>query len=201
MALLPYFNGAIARALYPGLKNPDLAIPTLAKNVMSPLGSSIVLAAVVAAGMSTFASVLIILSSSMVHDTLIMGFKLNIPKKRVLLYSKISSLVIGLVSLIIAFKPPALVLTLTAFAWAVIASTTLWPLLFGLYWKRATRIGCIASMIGGCLTALLWMAIGKPFGIHGFIPGIAVGALLMIVLSLLTPRLPDAHIEKIWGRS
>ena len=162
MALLPYFNGAIARVLYPGLENPDLAIPTLAKNVLSPLGSAIVLAAVVAAGMSTFASVLIILSSSMIHDTLIKGFKLNISKKKSLFYSKLSSLVIGLVSLVIAFKPPALVLTLTAFAWAVIASTTLWPLLFGLYWKRATKAGCIASMTGGCLTALGWMMIGKP---------------------------------------
>jgi SSS family solute:Na+ symporter len=201
MALLPYFNGAIARALYPGLENPDLAIPTLAKNVLSPLGSAIVLAAVVAAGMSTFASVLIILSSSMIHDTLIKGFKLNISTKQSLTYSKLSSLAIGLISLIIAFRPPALVLTLTAFAWAVIASTTLWPLLFGLYWKRATKAGCIASMTGGCVTALGWMAIGKPFGIHGFIPGIIMSAVLMIAFSLFTTRMPDAHIKKIWGKS
>lgn len=199
MALLPYFNGAIARALYPGLENPDLAIPFLAKNVLSPLGSAIVLAAVVAAGMSTFASVLIILSSSMVHDMLINGFKLTIPKERSLLYSKISSLFIGLISLVIAFKPPALVLTLTAFAWAVIASTTLWPLLFGIYWKKATKAGSIASMIGGCLTALVWMVMKNPFKVHGFLPGIVVGAVLMVVLSLLTPRLPEAHIERIWG--
>jgi len=199
LALLPYFNGAIARVLYPGLQNPDLAIPTLAKNVLSPFGSAIVLAGVVAAGMSTFASVLIILSSSMIQDIVKKGLKKNLNKNKILFYSKIASIIIGIVSLIIAFNPPALVLTLTAFAWAVIASTTLWPILFGIYWKRATKMGCIISMVGGFITALVWMVIGNPFGIHGFIPGIIVGFILMVLVSLFTPGFSKEHIEKIWG--
>ncbi len=199
MALLPYFNGAIARVLLPGLGNPDLAIPTLAKTVLSPFGSAIVLAAVVAAGMSTFASVLIILSGSMVQDIIKSGFRKKIDREKSLVYGKISSIVIGIVSLIIAFRPPALVLTLTAFAWAVIASTTLWPLLFGIYWKRSTTMGCVLSMLGGFIAALVWMAIGRPLGIHGFIPGIVVGFVLMIVVSYFSPQLPAEHIKKIWG--
>ncbi len=199
LALLPYFNGAIARVLYPGLQNPDLAIPTLAKNILSPFGSAIVLAGVVAAGMSTFASVLIILSSSMIQDIVKKGLKKNLNKNKILFYSKIASIIIGIVSLIIAFNPPALVLTLTAFAWAVIASTTLWPILFGIYWKRATKMGCIISMVGGFITALVWMVIGNPFGIHGFIPGIIVGFILMVLVSLFTPGFSKEHIEKIWG--
>ena len=199
LALLPYFNGAIARVLYPGLQNPDLAIPTLAKNVLSPFGSAIVLAGVVAAGMSTFASVLIILSSSMIQDIVKKGLKKNLNKNKILFYSKIASIIIGIVSLIIALNPPALVLTLTAFAWAVIASTTLWPILFGIYWKRATKMGCIISMVGGFITALVWMVIGNPLGIHGFIPGIIVGFILMVLVSLFTPGFSKEHIEKIWG--
>lgn len=199
MALLPYFNGAIARVLLPGLENPDLAIPTLAKTVLSPFGSAIVLAAVIAAGMSTFASVLIILSGSMIQDIIKSGFRKEIGRGKSLFYGKISSIVIGIVSLVIAFRPPALVLTLTAFAWAVIASTTLWPLLFGIYWKRATKAGCVCAMITGCGTALVWMAAGKPFGIHGFIPGIIVGFVVMIAVSYLTPPFSEQHIKKIWG--
>jgi Na+/pantothenate symporter len=198
MALLPYFNGAIARALYPGLDNPDLAIPVLAKNVLSPLGSAVVLAAVVAAGMSTFASILIILSSSVIDDIFRKGFQRTVPRDKVLLWSKVASAFIGMVSLLIALRPPALVLTLTAFAWAVIASTTLWPLLFGIYWKRATSWGCIASMVTGCATSLIWMAAGKPLGIHGFIPGIIVGGVLFVIVSLATPAFPHDHIQRIW---
>ena len=199
MALLPYFNGAIARTLFPSLSSPDLAIPTLVKNILSPFGAAIVLAGVVAAGMSTFSSVLIILSSSMVQDLIGKGMKKTINKEKSLFWGKMGSIVIGFISLVIALKPPALVLTLTAFAWAVIASTTLWPILFGIYWKRATKWGCAASMVGGCVTALLWMAAGKPFGIHGFIPGIVVGFLLMVLVSYGTPRFSQEHIKRVWG--
>ena len=199
MALLPYLNGAIARGLIPGLENPDLAIPTLAKTVLPPIGSAVVLAAVIAAGMSTFASVLIILSSSLIQDIVKKGMQKKLDQTRVLVYSKYASAFIGIISLIIAFRPPALVLTLTAFAWAVIASTTLWPLLFGVYWKKATKLGCSFSMIGGFLTALIWMIIGKPFGIHGFIPGVLVGFILMVIVSIFTPKFSPDHIDRIWG--
>jgi SSS family solute:Na+ symporter len=198
MALMPYFNGAIARVLFPELQNPDLAIPTLAKNILSPFGSAIILAGVVAAGMSTFSSVLIILSSTMIQDIVKKGLHRSLDKDKVLFYSKISSAIIGLVSLVIAFRPPALVLTLTAFAWAVIASTTLWPILFGIYWKRTTRWACTLSMIGGFATALIWMIIGNPFGIHGFIPGIIIGFIFMVLISLFTPQFSQEHITKIW---
>lgn len=199
MALLPYFNGAIARTLFPSLASPDLAIPTLVKTTLSPFGSAVVMAGVVAAGMSTFASVLIILSSSMIQDIIKRGMKKELTREKSLIWSKVGSVVIGFISLAIALRPPGLVLTLTAFAWAVIASTTLWPILFGIYWKGATRAGCVASMVGGFIAALFWMAAGKPFGIHGFIPGIIVGFALMILISLFTPKFSADHIQKIWG--
>jgi SSS family solute:Na+ symporter len=199
MALLPYFNGAIARTLFPSLVNPDLAIPMLVKTILSPFGAAIVLAGVVAAGMSTFSSVLIILSSSMIQDIIKKGMKKELTREKSLFWSKFGSAIIGFVSLAIALKPPALVLTLTAFAWAVIASTTLWPILFGIYWKGATRWGCMASMVGGFITALVWMMAGNPFGVHGFIPGIIVGFLLMILVSHATPKFTADHISRIWG--
>jgi len=199
MALLPYFSGAIARTFFPSLASPDLAIPTLVKTILSPFGAAVFLAGVVAAGMSTFSSVLIILSSSMVEDLINKGVKGRITKERSLFWGKVGTIIIGFVSLGVALRPPALVLTLTAFAWAVIASTTLWPILFGIYWKGATKWGCVASMVGGCVTALIWMAAGRPFGIHGFIPGIIVGLILMVAVSFATPKLPAEHIQKIWG--
>ncbi len=190
LALLPYFNGAIAHVIMPNLKNPDLAIPMLTKRVLSPFGASLVLAAVVAAGMSTFASILIIITSTFVQDILKTGFKRKLSDKKALIYGKLASLTIGIISLLIAFRPPALILTLTAFAWASIASTTLWPILFGLYWKKANKWGVIASMLGGFSTAMIWMLLKNPYKIHGFIPGIVVGFVLMVFISLLVKENP-----------
>lgn len=198
LALLPYLNGAVSRILFPALKNPDLAIPTLTKAVLSPLGAAIFLAAVVAAGMSTFAAVLIIVSSAIVRDFWQKGLKKKTDEKKLLRAGRVVSVIAGVISLLIAIKPPGLILVLTAFAWSIIASATLWPILFGIYWRRTTRWGVTTSMFVGSIVALIWMVIGEPFGIHGFIPGISIGLIVIIIVSLLTKPPSKEYIRKIW---
>ncbi|MCK4548258.1 MAG: sodium/solute symporter [Candidatus Eisenbacteria sp.] len=199
IALLPYLNGAIARVLYPDLSSPDLAIPTLTKGVLSPIWAAVFLAGVIAAGMSTFAGVLIITSSSLVKDILEKGLSLRLEPSRELRITRLISAAVGIVSLLIALRPPALILVLTAFSWAVIASTNLWPLLFGIYWKRANGAGAFASMAAGAATALAWMAFKNPLGIHGFIAGTVVGLIVIVVVSLTTRRPRAELIERAWG--
>ncbi len=200
IAVLPYLNGAFARILIPALDNPDLAIPQLSRLVLSPWGAAILLAGVIAAGMSTFAGVLIIISSSLVRDVYRNGLGKKLTGAQEIMANRIVSASVGIIALLIAMKPPALILVLTGFAWAVIASTNLWPLLFGLYWKGASRMGAFASMIAGSATAIIWTWLKKPFGIHGFIAGTSVSFIVILVVSLVkrwTP--PPQLIEKIWG--
>ena len=199
VALLPYLNGAIARIMFPALESPDLAIPTLSKAVLSPLGAAILLAGVVAAGMSTFAGVLIIVSSSLVRDIYAHGLKKKLDGQQEIFANRVVSAAVGFISLAIALKPPALILVLTGFAWAVIASTTLWPLLFGIYWKGATRFGALASMVAGAFTAIFWTWAKNPFGIHGFIAGSVVSLVVIVLFSLERWSFPKQHLEKAFG--
>jgi len=202
IALLPYLNGAFSRLLIqPELtgKAVDLAIPKLAELVLNPWMAAVLLAGVVAAGMSTFAGILIIVSSSLVRDIYKNGLKRKLSSERELFANRVVSVVVGLISLAIALRPPALILVLTGFAWAVIASTNLWPLLFGIYWKRASRLAAFVSMVGGALMALIWTWVGKPWGIHGFIAGSVAGLVLIVLLSLFKWTPPEGHLERIWG--
>lgn len=200
MALLPYLAGAIARVLHPDLLNPDLAIPTLTRSILSPWGAAVFLAAVIAAGMSTFSSVLIIASSAVVRDFYQKGLGRPLSEEHAIRYSRTASVVVGLLSLLIALRPPGLVLALTAFAWAAIASTCLWPILVGIYWRGATRFGVLSSMVGGLATSLIWMALGSPFGLHGFIPGIGMSLVLLVSVSRFTSRLPAEHLARVFRR-
>lgn len=199
IAVIPYLNGALSRILFPALESPDLAIPSLSKLVLSPWGAAILLAGVVAAGMSTFAGVLIIVSSSLVRDIYKNGLKRELTPRREILANRIVSATVGVIALAIALKPPALILVLTAFAWAVIASTNLWPLLFGIYWKRASRLAAVSSMVAGSLTALVWTWRGNPFGIHGFIAGSVAGLIIIVLMSIRKWTPPEGLIERIWG--
>jgi len=199
MAVLPYLIGAITRVLHPGLASPDLAIPTLTKNVLSPWGGAIFLSGVIAAGMSTFASILIITSGAVVRDVVQKGLGRTLSERSALRYSRLVSLAVGLISVGIAIRPPALILVLTAFAWAAIAATCLWPLLFGLYAKWVTRAGVVSSMISGLITSLVWTGLGSPYGLHGFIPGMAVSLLALVAISLATPRLSGEHLARVFS--
>ena len=199
MAALPYLCGAIARVLHPGLASPDLAIPTLTKNVLPTWGAAVFLAGVVAAGMSTFAAILITASSAVVRDFVQKGLGKNLSDRAMVKWSRVVSVVVGVISLLIALRPPALVLVLMAFSSATIAATCLWPLLFGLFWRRATRAGAVASMLAGLLTTLLWSIAGAPFGLHGFIPGLAVGLVAMLAVSLATKPPAEEVLGRVWG--
>jgi SSS family solute:Na+ symporter len=204
MAVLPYMTGAMSRLLLPPLENPDLAIPMLTETVLNPWGGAIFLAGVMAAGMSTFASVLIIVSGAIVRDLRRGGAAENPEEERAgathqVMLGRMASMIAGLLALFMAYRPPALVLVITAFAWAVIASACLWPVVLGVYWKRGTRAGATSSMIAGVVVALGWMIAGKPMGIHGFIPGVLISLVVFVVVSLFTEPPDAALIRRAWG--
>jgi SSS family transporter len=209
IALLPYLTGAVARVLVPELSSADQAIPALTKLVLNDWGGALFLAGVVAAGMSTFAGVLIIISSSMVNDVWVHGLGRTLTPAAELKANRVMSLVVGVISLLIALKPPALVLVLTAFSWAVIASTNLWPLLFGLYWKRTSPRAALWSMVLGVTAALLWQVWprlgwlpplpGPLAGIHGFVVGTAVGLVVISVGTFAGRPAPRTCVDRAWG--
>jgi Na+/pantothenate symporter len=178
--------------LIPGITNPDLAIPKLVAMVLSPWEAALILAGVVAAGMSTFAGVLIIMSSSLVTDVYEHGLKRKLSGPREILANRVVSAAVGIISLVIALRPPALILVLTGFAWAVIASTNFWPLIFGLYWKGASKAGVVASMVVGSLMAIVWTWLRKPFGIDGFIAGALASLVVLVVITAIVRREPQA---------
>lgn len=209
IALLPYLNGAVARVLVPQLDSADQAIPALTRLVLNDWGGALFLAGVVAAGMSTFAGVLIIIASSMVRDVWIEGLGRTLAPAAELRANRATSLAVGVISVLIALRPPALVLVLTAFSWAVIASTNLWPLLFGVYWRRTSPRATLASMVAGVSAALLWQAWPRVgwlpslpaglAGVHGFVVGTGVALVVIVVGTLAGRPAPTACVARAFG--
>ncbi len=183
MALLPYMNGALSRVLFPALGSPDLAIPNLVKTALPLVAQAIFLTGVIAAGMSTFSAVLIICVSSLIKDLFEDGLGKKLDERKHLYYARVVSLLIGVFSVLMAVRPPAMILVLTAFSWAVIASCNLWPFFFGLYLKNPDPVAGLSSMVGGSLCALIWMILKNPFGVHGFIPGIIISFIIFVLIN------------------
>ena len=72
-------------------------------------------------------------------------------------------------------------------------------MILSLFWKRTTRAGAVAGMVGGAGMVFLWYFLIKPlggvFGIYELLPAFIFSAICIVVVSLLTKK-PSAEIEE-----
>lgn len=123
---------------------------------------------------------------------------------RLLAISRRATLIFGAIATLAAayfsMYPVPLISLLGSIAWGGMASTLFVPLFFGLFWRRATREGAMASAIGGLLFAIGAFVARRlevlPF--HEIYPGIVASFLLMILVSLRTPASNSSTLDRFF---
>ena len=150
------FTFICARAIYPVeyLKQSDRIMPVMAQTVTAdwPLLGGLILAAPYAAAMSAVAGFLLLMSSSLVRDIYQRNFNPDISARDVKKVSYLTTAAVGIVVTIASLWPPRFLQYLVLFTTAGMACTYLAPTVLGLYWRRATRPGALAAMLGGSVT-------------------------------------------------
>jgi len=187
-----------AGVLLPDLAQPDLTVPTMVTKLLPPLVGGIIIAAVLGAMMSTIDSILL-LAGSLVVENIYGTFRKELDPKKGLKIARYVTLVIGVLALLVAIKPPAAILWIVTMAFSLMASAVTFPFLLGLWWPGATREGGITAMIGGAISCVFWYVIGymkyQSFsnwigGIWPAIFGAAVSLVLILVVSRFTSPTP-----------
>ena len=111
--------------------------------------------------------------------------------------SRITLLLITLIAIVIALDEKSIIFQIVSFAWAGFGATFGPIMLFSLFWKRTTRAGAIAGMVGGAAMVFLWKLVisqlGGVFGIYELLPAFIFSSICIVVVSLLTPA-PSAEI-------
>ena len=180
------FLGVGARVLFPHLSTPDLASPTIAMKLLPPVLGGLLLAAILAAIQSTVSAVLLMLGSAVSHDLLknVMGREMT--ERQTVNATRLVVLIMGLIPIPFALNPLPLIQQIWINAAALIGSSFAVVALLGLYWKRGTTAGAMASMVGGIVTAAVWLALGNPFGVNAVYISVPVSLLGMVLVSLVT---------------
>ena len=129
--------GVLARVIIPGIEIGDKVMPTLTLEILPPILAGLVLSAPMAAIMSTVSSLLILVSSSVVKDIYLNFIKPNAKEKQIKRLSFWVTTIIGLAVLLVALKPPDLLVWLNLFSFGGLESVFLWPIVLGLYWSKA----------------------------------------------------------------
>ena len=160
-----------ARALFPTqyLQQSDNIMPAMALAVTEdwPLLGGLILAAPYAAAMSAVAGFLLLMSSSLVRDIYQRNINPSVSPRTVRWISYGTTAVVGVIVTFAALRPPRFLQYIIVFTGAGMGCTFLAPTVLALYWRRATRAGALAAMIGGfvsvgLLYVLGWSGVGKP---------------------------------------
>lgn len=169
--------------------DPERVMPMVAVELLPAWLAGIVIAAIMAAIMSTADSQLLVVSSAIVQDFYHKTFKREPSPRNLVLLSRVVTLAIGLMGLAIALgvnpeNPVGVVFWLVLYAWGGLASSFGPVLLLSLYWRRTTRQGAIAGMISGSATVIIWKNIGFLSNLlYELVPGFLVSLLVTIVVS------------------
>lgn len=179
--------GVLARPVLPGVEIGDKVMPLLTLKVLPPYLAGIVLAAPMAAIMSTVNALLILVSSTVVKDIYLNYIKPTASDAQIKKASFYVTTVIGIAVVLVALRPPDLLIWLNLFAFGGLESVFLWPIIFGLYWKTGNKYGAIASMIIG-ITSYIYIDQIMPsvLGMHTVTLPIILSLVAFVVVSLLT---------------
>lgn len=192
--------GPFVKVLYPDLAVADLALPTMILDLMPGWLAGLVLAAPLAAIMSTVDSMLLVTSASVVKDIYLNYINPKASDTKIAKLSYMTTLVIGVGVVLFALTPPDYLQFIVIYAIGGLEATFFAPIVFGLYWKRASKWGAIVSMYTGLIS---YIVIGQffpnPFGMQTIVTATALSIFAMVVVSYLSPAPTSQVIRKFWG--
>lgn len=173
------------------LDNPETVFLRLAQVMFHPFVAGIVLAAVLAAIMSTISSQLIVCSSALVED-IYRAFGKEASPTRLVLYGRLGVLTVAVVAVLLALNPDGTILDLVGFAWAGFGAAFGPLIILSLFWRKLTSPGAIAGMIAGAVVVGVWgQTEALSSAMYEIVPGFVACFAVAVAVSLMTAREDD----------
>ncbi len=184
--------------------DPETIFIVLSQVLFHPLIGGFLLAAVLAAIMSTVSSQLLVTSSSLTEDVYKAFVNKDASEKQLVLMGRVCVALVAFVAIAMAYNRESSILNIVANAWAGFGAAFGPLVVLGLYWKRMTFGGALAGIVVGASTVLIW--IYAPFTIGGELPGkviyeIVPGFVLStvsIILVSLAGKQPSHSMQELF---
>ncbi|AKK04733.1 SSS sodium solute transporter [Corynebacterium mustelae] len=184
----PYIIGIFALLILPSLDDPQQAIFEVAKTVLPTFAVGIVMAAVMAAIMSTADALLLQASTIAAKDIFGRFIIKDMNERQMVWISRGAVLLLSLGGIVLAFWQPPAVFGLVVFATSILGSAFVPVYVCAVWWKKANAVGAIASMIAGTVVVIFWQQTGlsESTGLDPLLTGLTASTLSMIIGSLAT---------------
>lgn len=167
------------------MKESDWVIPKTI-SLIAPVGiRGFILAAPVAASMSTIALTVLTLSNTLLRDVIQPITKIT-DEKSLLYIAKAIAILFSLLPLPIVTIESGIIVEIVGAAFGTIFACFIGPIVLGLYWNKASKEGTIFSMISGAITGIVWyIYVYRITWIYPTVPATAVALFTFVVASLI----------------
>lgn len=178
--------GGIAYYAATPLDNSETILIALAQVLFNPWVAGVLLAAILAAIMSTIDSQLLVSSSALAED-LYRGFiRRHASQTELVWISRLAVVAVAVLAALLARNPDSSVLDLVGYAWAGFGAAFGPVIILSLWWNGMTRNGALAGMITGAATVVVWGKLeGGLFDLYELAPGFLLAMLAILLVSRL----------------
>jgi solute:Na+ symporter, SSS family len=177
------------------LADPETVFIEFANLLFHPFITGFLLAAILAAIMSTISSQLLVTSSAVTEDFYKQFLKKNASDKELVLIGRLAVLTVAIIAVLLSLNPSETILSLVGYAWAGFGSAFGPLILLSLFWKRMTKWGALAGIIVGAITVLVWVQFPDlKAEVYEMIPGFFLSLLAVILVSLVTKD-PSSKVQ------
>jgi sodium/proline symporter len=195
--------GMIGRAQFPALLrtagDSETIFIYLARDFFPPLFAGLVISGILAASMSSSDSYMLIASSAVANDLFKGLIHKNAGEALVMWVARITMLLVMVFGVAVALSGNDSIFRIVSYAWAGLGACFGPLILFSLFWKRTTLPAAIAGMLTGGIVVIVWKnavsRLGGAFAVYELLPAFILSALVIFVVSLLTPK-PSPEIEQ-----
>ena len=189
----------------------SLVFVKLARDVFPSFIAGLLLAAIIAASMSTADSQLLVAASSFASDLYKPIIRKQASNKEMMWVSRIIVLAIAVVAYFIASsegEAAQAIMNLVENAWGIFGAAFGPVVLLSLFWKRFTYKGAVAGIVAGALVDMCWlwlpvsggMALSAITGIYEIIPGFIIGGIAAVIATLIDKK-PTAEVLAIYEKA
>lgn len=186
------------------IQNTDEVVGFMLAKFGNPTVTAICITGLFAAGMSSLASVMLIVGTAAVGD--IRNLWRPTDARATVKWTRMAILVYSVIVMLITIRPPAGIVELTSFSGAVFAAGFFPAIFGGLYLRWGTGHGAFWSMLTGMAATLAWrfgvrFRVAGMEEIHEILPAFCLSFLAYVVVSRMTSahRPPDSHLARAFG--
>ena len=184
--------GLFARYLIPDLTDPELATPMIIMQLLPAGIAGLVIAAYIAAVMSSADSCLMGPVAIFTNDIYKRYIKPDSSELHLVRVARYATLILGVLAIVTAYLIPN-VLDLILYAYTFGSAGIFFPMLGLLFWKKTTAKGAFWSMLLGGSSAVIYSIIGEPFGFAASYLGWIIGLPTLVIVSLMSDHSPEEN--------